>query len=77
MKHHDIESFLNTLGNILMGIGTGSVGAYTFFEKTSQFCRDLCPIISVVTFALYIIINWEKIKAFFSAKKKDSEEKKI
>ncbi len=59
MKHVD---------DFLMFIGVGTYTAYAVFKATSDFCKDIMPILSVASFVIYIIINWTSIKAFFKKK---------
>lgn len=54
MKHY--------LSDILLSTGAGSWGAYAFFKSLSDFCRDLLPITGVISFVIYILLNWNKIK---------------
>lgn len=48
--------------DVLLSTGAGSWGAYAFFKSLSDFCRDLLPITGVISFVIYILLNWNKIK---------------
>jgi len=61
-KVHELDSFL-------LWIGGGSFTAYGILHDVSEFCKLVMPILSVISFAIYIIINWKKIKGFFKKKK--------
>lgn len=58
---------------MLLTIGGGSWGAYEWLKSTSEFCRLLLPITGIISFAIYIGMNWQRIKMFF---KRDSGSKK-
>lgn len=53
---------------VLLSIGGGSFTAYGFLHHVSEFCKIIMPILSVLSFLIYLIINWKKIKGFFKQK---------
>jgi len=61
-----MEEHIKTVwSKILLATGTGSWGAYEAFKAGSEFCRMVLPYLGVISFAVTIIINWDKIKKFF------------
>lgn len=47
---------------VLLTTGTGSWGAYEWFEQISFWCRMVLPITGVISFVMVFIINWHRIK---------------
>jgi hypothetical protein len=54
--------------NIYFYTGAGSWGAFEILKQISDFCSIILPILSVLSFFLFIIINRFKIVHFFSWK---------
>lgn len=56
------------LDAILLSMGGGSFTVYGCLQGVSDFCKIIMPIISVLSFGIYIIINWKTIRGFFKTK---------
>jgi hypothetical protein len=63
------EQLHEYIDRTLLTVGGGSWGAYEAFKYTSEFCRMLLPITGIISFAIYIGMNWTKIKSFFTGAK--------
>jgi len=62
MSHDQIHHYAN---NTLLAMGGGSWGAYAFFKGVSEICSMVLPITGVISFFIYVVINWKKfVKAF-------------
>lgn len=51
--------------SIMLATGTGSWGAYEWFESISTWCRLVLPITGLISFVMVFIINWGKIRESF------------
>jgi len=63
------EQIHEYISNALLATGAGSWGFFEVFKNVSEFCRLLLPITGIVSFVIYILMNWKKIKEFFNPKK--------
>ncbi len=55
---------------VLLSLGGSSWGFYEYFKAASDFCRDVLPITGVISFVIYVVINWKSIKRIFTRKNK-------
>lgn len=50
------------LNNTLLGISSGSFGAWLILKKISLFCATILPITGVLSFLIYLIITIINLK---------------
>lgn len=50
--------------NSLLSIGTTTGVLYKILENVSEVARLLLPILSCLSFVIYVIINWDNIKGW-------------
>lgn len=62
MKHHSIQHLIND--SLLIG-SFSSFGFYHVLSEVSEICKLILPITGVVSFIIYVLLNWKAIKLFF------------
>lgn len=62
MAKFDAHDLIND--GLLIG-SFGSFGLYHTLGQLSEICRLMLPITGVISFIIYVMINWAKIKEFF------------
>ena len=59
MSNDMIHSYVS---NTLLSVTMGSWGAYEVFKSISDVCRDVLPITGILSFLIYLLVNYKKIK---------------